>query len=272
MRVAALQFDPQLGEVEENLAVVEPWLVRAAEEGHALVLLPEMWASSFCEATPALLEASAAAVARLCALSGELGLVLAGSAWGPLGPSGLPTNRLSVFEGGRALLEYDKLHLFSLTAEDKSFHPGELPPAAIDCGAGRLSGVTCYDLRFGPVCEQAWASGAELLLVPAQWPETRQSHWEALVRGRAVEGQLYVLGANRTGSVKVGRAERELDFPGNSLLADPHGQLLAAGTGQEGLVGGEVNLDEARRLRVHVPVVKDRRAELYGSWGTQPEA
>ena len=47
MRVAAFQFDVRRGEVAHNLARVEEGLREAAEREVALVLLPEMWATSF---------------------------------------------------------------------------------------------------------------------------------------------------------------------------------------------------------------------------------
>lgn len=270
MRVAALQFDPRPAAVEDNLATVEAWIERAVDEGVELLALPEMWASSFCEATDALQEASARAVERLKALSARHEIALAGTAWGPRGPSGRPSNRLSLFSAGEALLEYDKVHLFSPTAEDQSFEPGQDPPACAELRGWRLAGVICYDLRFGPLCERVWAQGADLLLAPAQWPSPRAAHWEALVRGRAVEGQAYVLAANRCGSERVGRSQKQLVFPGNSLVIGPGGKELARGEGSVGLVGAELDREAVRRLRVRVPVRKDRLGGLYARWGEAP--
>jgi predicted amidohydrolase len=269
MRVAAFQFDVRRGEVAANLAAVEQGLREARGLGIELVVLPEMWPTSFIDAErvdEAWLAASDAAVDRLSRLSAELGLAVAGSAFGRAGDGAQPRNRLHVIDRGRIVLAYDKVHLFSPTAEAESFSAGDAPPVAVSTSVGVLSGVVCYDLRFAPVVGAAILQGAELLVVPAQWPSPRASHWHALVLGRAVEGQCFVIAANRLGRDLVGRRRLELEFPGNSLVADPHGRALAEGSGGSGLVWAEIDLENARALRASVPVAQDRRADLYRRW------
>lgn len=278
MQVAAFQFDVRRGEVERNLAAVEAGLRRAAKEGVQLVVLPEMWATSFVqgrdtgEAELARFTAAAEqAVERVGQLSGELGLVVAGSALASAGEGRLPYNRLHVFERGRLLTTYDKVHLFSPTAETEGFSAGERPPETVVVANGvRLAGVVCYDLRFGPLLAIPFANGVDVLVAPAQWPAPRATHWRALVLGRAVENQCFVVAANRVGTELVGRRELELAFPGNSLVVDPAGRVLAEGEGEAGLVTAAIEPADARRMRVRVPVAKDRRPDLYEGWGADP--
>ena len=264
MRVAAFQFDVRRGEVAANLAAVEHGLREAADRDVELVLLPEMWPTSFVsDADDArwLME-SEAAVARSAELSRELGLVVAGSAFAAGAPGERLRNRLSVFDGGELVLAYDKVHLFSPTAENLGFSAGGVaPPTALVRGL-RLSGVVCYDVRFSPLLRAPYEDGAELLLVPAQWPEARGTHWKALLAGRAVEHQAFVLGANRTGEDTIGRRRLELRFPGNSLVVSPHGKVLAEGAGEDGLVVGDLDLEAVRDLRRLVPVRADERERI----------
>ena len=58
----------------------------------------------------------------------------------------------------------------------------------------------------------------------------------------------------------------ELTFPGGSGIVDPSGQVLAEGDGERGLIVAECELQEARTMRVRVPVSKDERPELYAGW------
>ena len=265
--MAALQFDVRRAEVDANLAAVERGLRRAANEGTRLVVLPEMWPTSFVEAPDERsLEETEAALERVAELARELELVVCGSAFGPGAPGERPRNRLHVFDRGELVLSYDKVHLFSPTAERESFSAGDEPPATVDATVGRLAGVVCYDLRFGPLLRVPFQDEAQILVVPAQWPVTRATHWRALVLGRAVENQCFVVAANRTGTDRVGRKRVELSFPGNSLVADPHGNALAEGAGRAGLVAADVDLEIARRARVRVPVSRDQRIELYRRW------
>ena len=270
MLVAAYSFDVLRGEVDQNLDQVEAALREAASLGCRLVVLPEMWTTSFLDWGSALHTelqvASDRALERVQALSRELDLVVAGTA--PAQRSeGLPFNRLTIFAAGQRVLEYDKVHLFSPTAEELNFSAGSAPPAlaAIE-QMPPLSGAICYDLRFAETLAPAVRLGAELLVVPAQWPITRVSHWRALLLGRAVEYQSFLVASNRTGTELLGRSQRELLFPGHSMIVDPHGQILAEGGAEPGLITAEVDFEVARRLRIRVPIAKDRRENLYRDW------
>lgn len=267
MRIGALQFDVRRGAVDHNVAAVEAGLRAARDQGVTLVCLPEMWPTSFADPAedPTLVDASRAAVDRLAERTAELDLCVVGSAFGRAA-DGRPTNRLHVLDAGAVRAHYDKLHLFSPTAEGETFAAGDEAPPVVDVRGARLAGLVCYDLRFPEAARDVFRRGADLLCVPAQWPRPRETHWRALVLGRAVELQGFVLAANRTGTDVVGRRRLELEFPGNSLVCDPHGVVLAEGAGPAGLVVADVDLDRARRLRVRVPVRKDERPELYRAW------
>ena len=269
MRVAAFQFDVLRGEVAANLAAVELALALAAEQKVELVVLPEMWPTSFVpEVDERLLAESAAAVARVGVRSRELGLVVAGSAFATqaeAAPGALPRNRLTVFARGECVLTYDKLHLFSPTAEHEGFSAGDEFPPTVALGACKLSGCVCYDLRFGAGLRAPFLAEAELLVVPAQWPGSRATHWRALLCGRAAEHQAFVVAANRTGRERVGRRELPLEFIGNSLVVGPDGSVRAEGHGEDGLVTAELDLEELRDLRRAVPVRRDERQDLYGA-------
>jgi len=267
MRIAALQFDVRRGDVPANLARVEAGLRAAAVEGVELVALPEMWPTSFVELEDGAdwLAPTEAAVARVRALSRELDLVVCGSAFAraPGAERNLPLNHLTVFDGGEIALEYDKVHLFTPTGEREAFSAGGAPPATVAVRGVKVSGAVCYDLRFPQLFSAPWIDEAELLVVTAQWPAPRAAQWRALLTGRAVEHQAFVLGANRTGVDLAGRRRMELAFPGNSLCVGPDGLPLAEGAGKEGLVVAELDLEAARRLRREIPVRRDRRPDCY---------
>lgn len=282
MRVAVWQFDVARGEVAANLASVGRGLEQAAREDVELLLLPEMWPTSFlsgwgggdpAEALGPAVEASAQALEQAGRRAGQLGIALAGSCFAPDPEGGLPRNRFSLWSDGSPRLAYDKVHLFKATAEHLAFSAGDRPPSAFDLpmragGSVRVSGLVCYDLRFAPVVEAARAEGAELLLVPSQWPGSRTSHFESLLSGRAVEAQAWVLGANRTGVENFSPRRPPLRFPGNSRLVAPDGVVRAVGRGDEAeqLVVGELDVELSRELRREVRVFEDRREALYPQW------
>lgn len=274
MRAAALQFDVRRGGWEHNLAEAEALLREAAARGVQLACLPEMWATSFPGAGVDFeleLDLARRASRRVAALGTELGLAVLGSGYGPLtGEPARPVNRLELWLPGsdEPALAYDKVHLFSPTAEHESFAAGRRAPETVATPLGRISGCICYDLRFPELTRAPFYggdAGAEVLCVPAQWPVTRAGHFRALAMGVAITNQCFVVAVNRTGSDVVGRRELRLDFPGNSLLVDPHGRVLAEGGGERGVIDAELDLAVVRELRRRVPVARDLRLDLYGT-------
>jgi len=273
MRIGAFSFAPRRGDVEGNLAVVLDGLSEASATGCRLVVLPEMWTTSFAEfgdagAARELCERSESALDQVAAFTEQHDVVVAGTA-PALREDALPFNRLTLFARGQRLLDYDKLHLFTPTAEELNFSAGDLPPTCIEpehTGLPPMTGATCYDLRFSETFKPAVRAGAELIVCPAQWPTPRIAHWRALLPGCAVEHQSFVVGCNRTGTELVGRRQLELVFPGHSMVVDPNGEILAEGGPETGLISAEVDFELVRRLRTRVPIKKDRRDELYRSW------
>jgi predicted amidohydrolase len=271
MRVAALQFDVRRGASVENLAVVEDGLRTAARAGVELVVLPEMWASGFPGPNSdlaSLVELDARSWERMAKLSRELGLAVAGSAFGAAA-GGLPRNRARLFQRGELALEHDKVHLFSPTAETESFSAGEAPLRGIDLRGTRVGLAICYDLRFPELTRSAFLDGVEVLCASAQWPLARAPHWRALVTGLAVQNQCFVVACNRTGTDVIGRRELVLEFPGNSLVVSPHGEVLAEGRANDRLVVAELDVALVRELRRRVPVERDRRPALYARWNSR---
>ena len=76
---ACVQFNIKRGEVAENRDSAVAGIRSAAEQGAKLVVLPEMWPTSFVkEVSDSMLEASLDAERTVAELSKELGLVVVG--------------------------------------------------------------------------------------------------------------------------------------------------------------------------------------------------
>ena len=270
--VAALPLDVS-SDPSVNRERVLGALDDAARDGVDLLVLPEMWPTSFTpDAGPEVLSVSREIVEEVAERAATLGLLVAGTAYGPPAGSapgaqpGLPTNRLHLFDGGRDLLAYDKVHLFTPTAEHLTFAAGTRPCPVADTRIGRISGLICYDLRFPELVREALRDRVDILLCPAQWPRPRDLHWTRLARARAIDGLCYVVGANRGGKAVIGRRRMELEFPGNACIVSPHGELLAEGDGGEERVAATLDLEEVRELRKRLPLVRDERPDLYREW------
>jgi omega-amidase len=130
-------------------------------------------------------------------------------------PDGGRRNSSLVFQHGRCIHRYDKMHLFRPTGEERLFGAGK--EAGVFTLKGRWGEVTsavilCYDLRFPDLTRLLARAGARILFVPARWPRVRDAAWRTLLRARAMENQIFIIGCNGKG--KEG---------GHSYAVDPLG-------------------------------------------------
>lgn len=261
-RVAALPFDVRPGEVEHNAAVARAGLEEAADAGARLLLLPEKWTTSFLPSYPDdLLARSAAAVAELHAAARDLGVHVLGSVADPEPGRDRPLNRVVVLGGERVLRPWAKRVLFSPTGEGRQVARGDGAPRAFHLdGVGRVLALVCYELRFPELTREAFLQDCALLCVPAQWPTPRAAAWELLLRARACEDQVFVLGCNRAGRAEL-EPGRPLEFPGSAALCDPFGDEVAR-TDDGLLLVAE--LDPARRTAAQRALPLRRDLERAG--------
>jgi len=188
--------------------------------GSAIVVFPEMVDSGY-----AALSAGAAPhrlgdemLARFAASSLTLApYCIAGSVYLRHG-SPSTSNTSLVFHNGRLIHRYDKIHLFRAAGDHRYFRPGKriesfplkLPYARLRCGV-----IICYDLRFPELARAMALQGIHLLVVPARWPSIRDDVWQTLLKARAIENQIFVVGCNALG-----------EEGGYSYAFDPLGEMV----------------------------------------------
>jgi predicted amidohydrolase len=257
VNAAAIQFNITLGEIDRNLAKAEAALRRVAARGAELAVLPEMWSSGFAyKKLPELATATPRVLARLAALSAELGLTVVGSLPEPL--DGKVCNTSYVVDRGTVAGSYRKLHLFSLMNEDEHIAAGERS-VVVDTSVGRLGLAVCYDLRFPELFRKLALDGAEIICLPGEWPTPRQLHWRTLLRARAIENQCFLIAANCCGR------QGKLDFFGMSLLIAPRGELLAEADDFATELVATCDFQEFADYRAQITCFADRRPDVYGT-------
>ncbi len=145
---------------------------------------------------------------------------------------------------------YDKRHLFSIAGEDKIFSKGQNRLIFTFRGV-RISPYICYDLRF-----PAWSRNRneyDLMINSANWPESRISVWNTLLKARAIENQCYVAGANRIGTDGEG-----IKYCGDSMIVNPRGEIIkSANPYEEGSITEDISMRELSDFREKFPVYND---------------
>ncbi|MBL9076851.1 MAG: carbon-nitrogen family hydrolase [Planctomycetes bacterium] len=260
-RAACVQFDVRPGDVAANCAAMRAGVEEASDAGATLCVLPELWSTSFLTTfDEATLAAAEAADRELQELTAARGILAVGSAIEAV--DGRIYNTATVFDRGERLGSYRKIHMFSPNLEPRH-HTAGSEPHLFATRFGRLGVLICYDLRFPELARYYFHKGAELLLVPGQWPEARAQHWRTLLRARAIENELFVLGCNRTGQEASLKSLEPQSFLGDGRIVDPTGEILASGTGDAGALIADIELRKVRTMHRILPVQKDQRPSVY---------
>jgi predicted amidohydrolase len=243
----------------------------AAAAGPGLIVLPELFSTGYLDGAalpggaataPGSLSAEAlsgvAAADRsfLADLARKTGCWVNGTTVesGPAGGDGNGGYRnLSLLHApdGSERAAYRKLHPFSYGGEDRLFEAGREILTA-DIGDWVVQPTICYDLRFPELYRAGSDRGAHLILVQANWPEARQTHWRALLQARAIENQAFVAGVNCTGG------QDALAFAGGSAVFSPKGEAVAQAGADEGLLRARIDLDICKQWRKQFPALRDR--------------
>ena len=254
---AVIQFDVKKGRVQENLGTVFDALSTAAAQKVQLAVLPEMFSCSFDnEELPNHTSRTPDIINRISRFAAAHNMAIAGSL--PEKKDGRIYNTLVYVDGdGEIKGRYQKLHLFRLTNEHHYYTPGK-EIVCTDTSLGKIGLMTCYDLRFPELARSLFLKGARLIVVSAQWPAPRKDQWQMLIQARAVENQLFMVCANRTGT------EDNLTFPGRSLIVDPLGHIAADAGNRDGVFAAGLDMKKVDAFRRLIPCKTDRRPEIYG--------
>jgi predicted amidohydrolase len=225
-----LQFDVRIGDIDSNVARVESGLAEIGAANNrispGIIVLPELWATGFAyDRLPKLSQKTPEILTNLQVLSIKYQVNIAGSL--PEHYDNLYYNTLYITAPEGLAGAYRKQRLFSPMQEDTFFTPGSVP-RPIQTELGPVGGLVCYDLRFPELLREQTSLGADLLVIPAQWPAARLEHWRILVQARAIENQMFVIAANRCGTTGGTL------FGGHSMIVAPDGSvLLEAGEDEE---------------------------------------
>jgi predicted amidohydrolase len=248
MKLALAQIDVAFGEVAKNVATVKERTAEAVKRGAELVVFPECALTGY--AFESLEEARRVAV----------------EAPGPVERAGERCFNTALLIGPDGLLQkYRKLHLPFLGC-DRFVTPGDIPLGVTSTTIGRIGLSICYDGSFPESARVLKLRGAQLIVLPTNWPEqaTVSRTHQSIVR--AFENHVNYAACNRIGG------EAGFRFPGGSQVVDFTGKVVAQGGDQSELLFAELDLPAADRNRiVNVPGkyeldrIGHRRPDHYGA-------
>lgn len=266
-RIAGVQMDVTFADPARNLQRIADHAQRAAADGAQLVVFPECAVTGYCfesleEALPLGESIPGPATDALAEICQRENIFLVA---GMLEREGDRLFNAAVLVGPDGVIgSYRKVHLPFLGV-DRFTTPGDRPFEVHTAGEARVGILICYDLAFPEATRALALEGADLVVLPTNWPPGAECTADFVVNTRALENKIFFLAVNRVGT------ERGFEFIGRSKACDTHGNRIAyADAPTEMTIRAEIDLEDSRRKRiVRVPDkhiidrFADRRPEMY---------
>lgn len=251
IRVAALPIDIAWGDRDENIYVAGE-LIRKLPADVDIVVLPELFTTGFIT-DPGLMAAnadtptSAQTLNAMRALAHERNMAICFSM---LWRSGDDYYNRGVFiEPSGETTVYDKRHLFAPSEEARILAKGMHKIPVVRFRGWNVAMAVCYDLRF-PVWMRNVDYRYDLMLLPANWPDSRGYAFRQLLIGRAIENQAPIVGANRSGHDDYGI------YDAQTFMFDHMGTPVGNVASDTGIVIGSFDIDAIRTARSRFPALR----------------
>ena len=153
--------------------------------------------------------------------------------------------------------KYRKIHLFdAYTMQESSvYDPGRIPIKAMNNEKFRVGVQICYDLRFPESSRLLSLQGAQILSYQAGWfaGNRKLETWRTLLKARAMENGVFVLGTAQCGE----------KFTGHSMIISPYGDVIREADNSETVLTETLDMSLIEQYREEVPMMKQRRKDMY---------
>ncbi|HET6650307.1 MAG TPA: nitrilase-related carbon-nitrogen hydrolase [Candidatus Limnocylindria bacterium] len=268
-RIALAQVAPRLGDVDANLAIAADAVRRAATEGAALTVLPELALTGYLLQDLVPEVSMRADDPRLLAIGAEAPDMLVAIGFVEETDDHRYCNSAALLRDGVLVGLHRKVYLptYGLFDEGRFTRPGDRIRTH-DVGAlvGRIGLSVCEDFWHASLPMLQALDGASLLVNVAAGPSRAPGSsaglaaiegWHKMQDTYALLGTVPLAFCNRVGN------EEGLTFWGGSrLLAADGSTVVQAPLWDEALVVGTINSDDLRMQRYGLPLLSDERLEL----------
>jgi omega-amidase len=252
-----------------NISKAEVMIQEAAKANCQVAILPEMFNcpyeaelfTQYAEHYP-----EGATFKMLSQAAAKEKIVVVGGSVPEIDECGNIYNTSFIFnEKGSLLGRHRKVHLFDVDIkggtvfkESSILSPGQ--ETTVVKAAGLTMGIgICYDIRFPELSRLMTLAGAQLLIFPAAFGMTTgPAHWELLMKSRAIDNQVFVVGA---APAKLSGAPYQAY--GHSIVVDPWGNIVSMADSEETMLVVEIDLTIINKVRAELPLLQHRRTDLY---------
>ena len=258
---------PVTADLRRNHAAMQDMVRRAAAQGCEMVCLPEMWICPYENAAfVAYAEPEGGETWQLLRKTAQdCGVYLVGGSIPEQAGEYIYITCFVFSPEGEQIAKHRKVHLFDIDVpggqrfmESDTFTPGDHFTVFVSPW-GKIGVAICFDIRFVEQFRAMALMGARLVLVPGAFNlTTGPAHWELSFRMRAVDNQVFTAGCAPAQDMTA-----SYHSWGHSLICDPWGRVLRSLEEEPGLLVQELDLQQADAIRGQIPILKNRRTDLY---------
>jgi len=256
MKIALVSLNQIWEDKKANFDLYEKYILKASEQNVDLIIFPEMTLTGFSnniDLTSEEFETSKT-IEGFSSLAKKFQM---GIVFGVVIKNGDKAFNKSIFidKFGEILGDYSKIHPFSFAGEDKYFNAGN--KLSVVHFEDMTIGLTiCYDLRF-PELYTGLAKKSDLIINIANWPAKRVDHWNTLLKARAIENQIFIVGVNRTGIDGNG-----LEYIESSNIFNANGENLNFEQVEDMKIY-EIDTNWTKEFKIKFNTTNDRKIEFY---------
>lgn len=253
---------------EKNIENATSMILKAVKQNADFIVLPEMFNCpysnekfiEYCEE-----ETHSPTLSKIAKLANENNTyILAGSIPEKEGSKIFNTSYL-FDKNGEIIAKHQKMHLFDIDVKGKIYFKesdtlssgNKVTLAKTDFGKVGIG--ICYDIRFPELAKLMAEAGAQILFYPGAFNMTTgPAHWELTFRSRALDNQVYCVGV-----APALNKDASYHSYGHSIIANPWGEVIVQLDEQENMEIAEIDLEEIKKVRTELPLLKNKRSDLY---------
>ena len=268
VKVACIQMDIKIGDIDANIEKSVRMINEAADNGAELLVMPEMANSGYSfnnkeeaiELAENIQDSKSIKAWSMVAHDRNVYIVS-----GITEIDGADLYNTAVLIGPDGLIgKYRKLHLWE--EEFLWFEQGNLGLPVFHTPIGKIGIVICYDMWFPETFRILAAQDADIVCVPTNWvshdslPDNMKNFGPILAMAAAHSSGIYIAAADRVGT------ERGMVFPGKSLIVRTAGiPIVGPVDDTEQIIYGDCNFAKVRAhgANKYNSTKKDRRLDVY---------
>ena len=166
---------------------------------------------------------------------------------------------------GSIIAKHRKMHLFDIDVKDKiTFKESDVLTSGenvtvAETEFGKVGIGICYDVRVPELARLMVEDGALILFYPGAFNMTTgPAHWELLFRSRALDNQAFCVGV-----APALNMDASYHSYGHSIVTSPWGEVISQADEKENIIFCEIDLSEIKKVREELPLLKNKRKDLY---------